>query len=103
MPNYTVVGFRLETWERFAEITDATTARTAEDLVSLACERAGAPIAVCAVLDGHLPTHDDYATWILPDATSQEEVDAARMAGGYTLWSPTEATPKRRRLFGGAR
>lgn len=96
MAVWTVVGLRLETWERFAEVTDATSARVAEDIVTLACENTGGPIAVCAVFEGAHPSADDYATWVLPDATSQDEVDQARMAGGYTLWAPTEPEPKRR-------
>jgi hypothetical protein len=111
MTRFLVVGFRLETWERFAELVEASDPRTAEDMLTLQEEKAGRPIAVCAVLtmppewehtagamvwsDGSPVVADQYATWILPDAQSQDEVDQARLAGGYHLWSPAEEKKKR--------
>lgn len=98
MPWYTVVGFRLETWERYKGVVEAASARGAEDAVSLECEREGGPIGVCGVFEGEL-INLDTSVWLLPDAQDQNEVDQARVTGGYELWAPEIAQPVKKKFW----
>lgn len=65
----TVVGFWVETQERWLEYYPTDRPRTAEELAQADARVKGGTLQVCAVFAGKQQSIDTYATFVDPDAT----------------------------------
>lgn len=64
----TVVGFWVETQERWLEYYPTDHARTAEELAQAEARTKGGTLQVCAVFAGKQQSIDTYAAFVDPDA-----------------------------------
>jgi hypothetical protein len=71
---YTVIGFWLQTRERFADFYDATTPRLAEGLAQLHARDVNGTLLVAHVVDGHVQTADRYTLYL--DPADERNLDA---------------------------
>lgn len=67
----TVVGFWVQSQERWLEYYQTDNPRTAEDMAQADARVKGGTLQVCAVFAGRQKSIDTYATWVDPDAVER--------------------------------
>lgn len=80
---WTVVGFRHETWERWAGQYECSTAQMAEDMAQAEAKSEGLKLGIVAVFEGQLDPADMYATWVDPEVRDQGEMNRKLRSLGY--------------------
>lgn len=98
-PVWTVVGFWLESLERWMGYYYASSARMAEDMAQAEAAEQGLRLGVVGVFEGELKSSDQYATYVDPDAVSSKDMDAKLREWGFLPVDPVQKQETKKKFW----